>query len=149
MYLEHRLPALLQIHYHSRLNTWLQLNGQRRTTARRDKNRLWFGATYIIYIYGEVSLFQQPSLVVWCMMCTTRTGLMTGCKPAQAPCPSPNGGNTSQTTLVSRSIRTCSRTSTACGTTLMTRGGILFASLISYKMHWSVFAHSGPTVLRC
>ena len=41
--LEHRLPALLQLHRHSRLNAWLQYNAQRKTTARRDETFTFWG----------------------------------------------------------------------------------------------------------
>ena len=46
MYLEHCLSALLQLHHHSRLNTWLQWIGQKQ--LRWDEKHLcfWFGATY-------------------------------------------------------------------------------------------------------
>ena len=48
MQLEHRLPALLQLHLHSRLNTWLQWIGQRHCNTWRETFKLWlFGASYI------------------------------------------------------------------------------------------------------
>ena len=46
--LEHRLSALLQLHLHSRINTWFQWIGQRQL---QDETNiilsLGFGATYI------------------------------------------------------------------------------------------------------
>ena len=48
MKLEHRLSALLQLHLHSRLNTWLQRVGQRRLQDEmRIISNLGFGASYI------------------------------------------------------------------------------------------------------
>ena len=46
MQLEHRLSALLQLHLHSRLNTWLTWIGQLQDETRNIKV-LGFGAPYI------------------------------------------------------------------------------------------------------
>ena len=48
MSLEHRLSALLQLHLHSQLNTWLQWIGHRQLQdeTRNVFNR-WLGASYI------------------------------------------------------------------------------------------------------
>ena len=48
MYLEHRMSALLQLHLHFPLNTWLQYIAQRQLQAEtRNLYVLGFGATYI------------------------------------------------------------------------------------------------------
>ena len=48
MYLEHRMSALLQLHLHSRLNTWLQCIGQSQLQDEaRNIKLLGFGAPYI------------------------------------------------------------------------------------------------------
>ena len=47
MLLEHRLSALLQLHLHSQLNTWLQWIEQRQLQEdTRNIKTLGFGATY-------------------------------------------------------------------------------------------------------
>ena len=48
MCLEHRLSALLQLHLHSQLNTWLQWIGQRRLQDETINIYVWgFDASYI------------------------------------------------------------------------------------------------------
>ena len=48
MLFEHSLPALLQLHLHSRLNTWLQYNTYRQLEDKMGNiSVLWFGASYI------------------------------------------------------------------------------------------------------
>ena len=48
MSLEHRLPALLQLHLHSRLNTCLQTIGQKRLQEEVRIIQVWrFGVAYI------------------------------------------------------------------------------------------------------
>ena len=48
MQLEHRLPAQIQLHLHSQLNTWLRWIRQRQLEGeRRIMLVLWFGAPYI------------------------------------------------------------------------------------------------------
>ena len=50
MSLEHRLSALLQLHLHSRLNTWLHWIGQRQLQDEaRNIPVCWFGESYIRY----------------------------------------------------------------------------------------------------
>ena len=49
MSLEHRLSALLQLHLHSRLNTWLQWIGQGQLQTIRHLGQLW-NRCYIQYI---------------------------------------------------------------------------------------------------
>ena len=46
MKLEHRLSALLQLHLHSRLNTWLQWIGQRHLQDETGNIFFWFGEPY-------------------------------------------------------------------------------------------------------
>ena len=47
MYLEHRISALLQLHLHSRLDTWLQWIGQRQLQDEaRNMQVLEFSASY-------------------------------------------------------------------------------------------------------
>ena len=56
MLLEHRLSALLQLHLHSRLNTWLHCIGQRQLQDETRNIWAWeFGATYIRYFTVLVS----------------------------------------------------------------------------------------------
>ena len=64
MQLEHRLSALLQLHLHSRLNTWLQKVGQRRLQDEtRIISALGFGSSYIrdftgyMYIYIYIYIY--------------------------------------------------------------------------------------------
>ena len=48
MWLEHRMSALLQLHIHSRLNTWLQWIGQTQLQDEMSYIKvLWFGVAYI------------------------------------------------------------------------------------------------------
>ena len=48
MYLGHRLSALLQLHLHSRVNTWLQWIGHRQLQDEtRNIKVLEFGAPYV------------------------------------------------------------------------------------------------------
>ena len=48
------MSVLLQLHLHSRLNTWFQWTGQRKTTARRNCKNLSFGIRCVLYyrFYG-------------------------------------------------------------------------------------------------
>ena len=77
MYLEHRLSALLQLHLHYLLNSWLQWIGQRQLQDQmRNIEVLEFGVTYIRYftvfdlanqhnglliIMSETGLFARPT----------------------------------------------------------------------------------------
>ena len=59
----HRLSALLQLHLHSRFNTWLQSIGQRQLQHEtRNIKVLVFGASYVrdftIYIYNTIHIYQ-------------------------------------------------------------------------------------------
>ena len=64
MFLEHSLSALLQLHLHSQVNTWLQRIGQRQSQAETSNIYvLGFGATYIGDLTVLVSInFVSPYL---------------------------------------------------------------------------------------
>ena len=66
MYLEHRLSALLQLHLHSRPNTWLQWAGQK-ATASRDDNGLSFSIWCVWYrrSYGTSLHCIHPGRLCW------------------------------------------------------------------------------------
>ena len=64
MYFEHRLSALLQLHLHSLLNTWLQYIVQRQLQA--ETTNIWvlgFGVTYVrdfmVIIFFQTNILQS------------------------------------------------------------------------------------------
>ena len=69
MYLEHRLSALLQLHLHSRLNTWLQWNGQRQLQGKTGNiSVLGFGASYIrCFAVVYWAIYVSPGLFDLCV----------------------------------------------------------------------------------
>ena len=52
------MPALLQLHLHSQLNTWLRCIGQRQLQETRAIRVLGFGATYTrgLTVYESLQL---------------------------------------------------------------------------------------------
>ena len=83
MYLEHRLSALLQLHLHSQLNTWLQWIKQRQLQDETRNIYVWgLGASYIreltvvfFCVCGfflsnkELSSFETSNCVEWNAVC--------------------------------------------------------------------------------
>ena len=77
MLLEHRLSALLQLHLHSRLNTWLQWIGRSHPKTRRETFMFFgFGASYdrsftVAQIMAHHRFVEEPLSEVLCyvMLC--------------------------------------------------------------------------------
>ena len=80
MQLEHRLSALLQLHLHSRLNTWLHWIGQRQLQDETRNIEVWgFGAAYIRYFTVVLSTFMSYSEPFFQRCFTDTLGLCSLC----------------------------------------------------------------------
>ena len=91
MLLEHRLSALLQLHLHSPLNTWLQYVAQRQLQAKtRNIWVLGFGASYIKRFYSTCTrrlhwLYITVALRKWAVVGGWQSKLQSATQRAMRP----------------------------------------------------------------
>ena len=72
MQLEHPLLALLQLHLHSRLNTWLQWIGQRQLQDETRNIKFWNLVHFIFEIWRYISHTKVTYLFPKQIICLTR-----------------------------------------------------------------------------
>ena len=63
--MEHRISALLQLNFHSRLNAWLQWIGQRQLTATLDEKHLSFEIWCVLHMSFDGKFTSVHGVRLW------------------------------------------------------------------------------------